>query len=103
MKNIEALFSSKKKGDVITLENIAKEFNKQITLAQAKKIQKLAADAKVEIISASEHAKYITAREAQKKIEERKKISQADAEDEFDLHKEKELLEWSRSDSPVRM
>ena len=103
MKNVEALFSSKKKGDVITLENIAKEFNKQITLAQAKKIQKLASDAKVEIISASEHAKYITAREAQKKIEERKKISQADAEDEFDLHKEKELLEWSRSDSPVRM
>lgn len=103
MKNIEALFSSKKKGDVVTLENIAKEFNKQITLTQAKKIQKLATDAKVEIISASEHAKYITAREAQKKIEERKKISQADAEEEFDLHKEKELLEWSRSDSPVRM
>lgn len=103
MKNVEALFSSKKKGDVITFENIAKEFNKQITLAQAKKIQKLASDAKVEIISASEHAKYITAREAQKKIEERKKFSQADAEEEFDLHKEKELLEWSRSDSPVRM
>ncbi|DAB40666.1 MAG TPA: RNA polymerase sigma factor RpoD [Sulfurovum sp. UBA12169] len=103
IKNVETLFSSKKKGDVITLENIAKEFGKQITLAQAKKIQKLAADTKVEIISASEHAKYITSKEAQKKIDDRKKLSQSDAEDEFDLHKEKELLEWSRSDSPVRM
>ena len=103
IKNAETLFSSKKKGDVITLENIAKEFGKQITLAQAKKIQKLATDTKVEIISASEHAKYITSKEAQKKIDDRKKLSQSDAEDEFDLHKEKELLEWSRSDSPVRM
>ena len=103
IKNVETLFSSKKKGDVITLENIAKEFGKQITLAQAKKIQKLATDTKVEIISASEHAKYITSKEAQKKIDDRKKLSQSDAEDEFDLHKEKELLEWSRSDSPVRM
>ena len=33
----------------------------------------------------------------------RKKLVDGSAEDEFDLHKEKELLEWSRSDSPVRM
>jgi RNA polymerase primary sigma factor len=38
MKNIEALFTSKKKSDVVTLENIAKEFTKQPTAAQAKKI-----------------------------------------------------------------
>ncbi|PTB83907.1 RNA polymerase sigma factor RpoD [Sulfurovum lithotrophicum] len=103
MKSIEALFTSKKKGDVVTLENIAKEFTKQPTAAQAKKIHKFATDAKVEIISASEHAKYLTDKEKKRRDELRKKLAEGGSEDEFDLHKEKELLEWSRSDSPVRM
>jgi len=101
MKNVEALFKSKKKGDVVTFENIAKEFNKQITAAQAKKIHKLAEDNKVKIISASEYASYLIAKEKKRREDARKKGNSE--EDEFDLHKEKELLEWSRSDSPVRM
>ncbi len=60
MKSIESLFTSKKKSEVVTLENIAKEFAKQPTLAQVKKIHKLGSDAKVEVISASEYSKYIT-------------------------------------------
>ncbi|MEN8727930.1 MAG: RNA polymerase sigma factor RpoD [Sulfurovum sp.] len=103
MKNIEALFQSKKKGDVVTLENIAKEFAKQPTAAQAKKIHKFASDAKVEVISASEYAKFLTAKEKKRREDARKKLADGGTEDEFDLHKEKELLEWSRSDSPVRM
>lgn len=103
MKSIEALFTSKKKGDVITLENIAKEFNKQITAAQAKKIKKLSLDHKVDIVSSSEYAKLLTTKQAEKMEEARKKLAAGDEADEFDLHKEKELLEWSRSDSPVRM
>ncbi len=102
MKKIEALFTSKKKGDVVTLENIAKEFTKQPTAAQAKKIHKFATDAKVEIISASEHAKYLTDKETKKRADARKKFADG-GEDEFNLNKEKEILEWSRSDSPVRM
>ena len=103
MKNIEALIQSKKKGDVVTLENIAKEFTKQPTAAQAKKIHKLGSDAKVEIVSASEYAKFITTKEKKRREDARKKLADGSTEDEFDLHKEKELLEWSRSDSPVRM
>ncbi len=103
MKSIEALFQSKKKGDVVTLENMAKEFTKQPTSAQAKKIHKLATDAKVEIASASEYAKFLTVKEKKKKEDARQKLIDGSTEDEFDLHKEKELLEWSRSDSPVRM
>ena len=103
MKSVETLFQSKKKGDVVTLENIAKEFAKQPTAAQAKKIHKFAADAKVEITSASEYAKFLTNKEKKRKEDARKKLADGTAEDEFDLHKEKELLEWSRSDSPVRM
>jgi len=103
MKNIEALFKSKKKGDVVTFENIAKEFNKAPTAAQAKKIHAMAKDAKVEIVSASEYAKHLTDKESKRREDARKRASDNTIEDEFDLHKEKELLEWSRSDSPVRM
>ncbi|CAA6823651.1 MAG: RNA polymerase sigma factor RpoD [uncultured Sulfurovum sp.] len=103
MKSVEALFQSKKKDDIVTLENIAKEFSKQPTLAQAKKIHKFSTDAKAEIISASEFAQFLTEKEKKKRDEERKKLIEGGNKDEFDLHKEKELLEWSRSDSPVRM
>ena len=102
MKNIEALFTSKKKGDVVTLENIAKELTKQPTAAQAKKIYKFATDSKTEIISASEYAKFLTEKEKKRRADARKRLAEG-GEDEFDLNKEKEILEWSRSDSPVRM
>ncbi|MEA2047849.1 MAG: RNA polymerase sigma factor RpoD [Campylobacterota bacterium] len=103
MKSIETLFTSKKKGDVITFENIAKEFTKQPTVAQAKKIHKFSSDMKIELASASEYAKFLTAKEAKRREDSRKRLMDGENEDEFDLHKEKELLEWSRSDSPVRM
>ena len=103
MKKIEELFKSKKKGDMVTFENIAKEFNKAPTLAQAKKIHKLAEETKTQLVSASEYAKHLTEQETQRKEEARRKASDGELEDEFDLAKEKELLEWSRSDSPVRM
>ncbi|MEJ2498127.1 MAG: RNA polymerase sigma factor RpoD [Sulfurovaceae bacterium] len=103
MTQIEGLIKSKKKGDVLTFENIAKEFIKPVTQAQAKKIKKLAADNKKQIISASEYAQYITDKRRAKRESDRKKLIDDNNEDEFDLAKEKELLEWSRSDSPVRM
>ncbi|MDQ7085059.1 MAG: RNA polymerase sigma factor RpoD [Sulfurovum sp.] len=103
MKSIEALFISKKKGDVVTLENIAKELNRQPTLAQVKKVLKFSLSTKIEIISASDYAKYLTAKEVQRRKDVRQKLIDNKDQDEFDLHKEKELLEWSRSDSPVRM
>jgi RNA polymerase primary sigma factor len=102
MKNIESLFTAKKKIDVVTLENIAKELTKQPTAAQAKKIHKLASDSKVKIISASEYAEYLSIKERKRRDEMRKKLAEG-SEGEFDLHKDKEVLEWSRSDSPVRM
>ena len=102
MKKIELLFTSKKKTEVVTLEDIAKEFTKQLTAAQAKKIHKIATDSKVKVISASEYSKYLTTKEKKRLEDVRKKLAEGD-EDGFDLLKEKEVLEWSRSDSPVRM
>ncbi|WP_292655840.1 RNA polymerase sigma factor RpoD [Nitratifractor sp.] len=103
MKTIEALFNKAKKGEMITFENLAKEFDKAPTAAQAKKIKKLADEKGVQILSASEYAKHLTLQEAERREIERQKLSDGEIEEEFDITKEKELLEWSRSDSPVRM
>jgi len=45
----------------------------------------------------------VTTQEAEKRESDRKKLSDESLEEEFDFTREKELLEWSRSDSPVRM
>jgi len=103
MKVLEALFGKTRKGDLFTFENIAKEFDKAPTAAQAKKIKKFADDRNVKIVSASEYAKHLTILESRRREAERKKLSDGEIEEEFDITKEKELLEWSRSDSPVRM
>ena len=103
MKKLETLFKSKKKGNQVTFEGIAKEFEKQITAVQAKKIARMAADCGIKIVSASEYAKAQTERaKKQREIARKKQLDNNELE-EFDMTKEKELLEWSRSDSPVRM
>ncbi len=103
MKTIETLFNNSKKGEMLTFENLAKEFDKAPTITQARKIKKFADDKGVEIISASEYAKYLTLKESERLKAQRKRLSDGEIEEEFDITKEKELLEWSRSDSPVRM
>ena len=103
MKRVEELFIAKKKGDVVTFENIAKEFDKQITASQAKKIHQFSTKHAIGMVSASEYAKFLSAKELKRREAARKKMSENNLEEEFDFTKEKELLEWSRSDSPVRM
>ena len=103
MKQIEEILGAKKKSDFITYENIAKEFSKPITSAQAKKIYKITQDKHINVISASEYAKNTTLKQVENRELLRKKNSDGSLEEEFDFAKEKELLEWSRSDSPVRM
>ena len=102
-KSLEEIFNKSKKGDIITFEDIAKEFDKQPTLAQAKKILKLAKKNNIKIVSSSEYAKHLFEQEKKQQSELEKRNSIENADEEFDFLKEKELLEWSRSDSPVRM
>ena len=99
----EELFKKLKKGTIATFENIAKEFEKVPTVAQAKKIKSLAKKHNIKIVSASEYAKYISHKNELKIEALREQAAESDFEDEFDITKDKELLEWSRSDSPVRM
>jgi len=101
-KRLEEIFASCKKSDILTFEDLAKEFDKQPTLVQSRKILKLSKKYKINIVSSSEYAKHLFEKE-KKRIALARKNAMQDNEEEFDFLKEKELLEWSRSDSPVRM
>ncbi|MCK5853631.1 MAG: RNA polymerase sigma factor RpoD [Sulfurovaceae bacterium] len=101
-KNLEAIFTSCKKGDVVTYEDLAKEFEKQPTLVQTRKILKLSEKNKIALLTSSEYSKHLFELE-KKRIEAIQKRGALGDGEEFDYLKEKELLEWSRSDSPVRM
>ncbi|WP_201353352.1 RNA polymerase sigma factor RpoD [Hydrogenimonas urashimensis] len=100
---LEKLFEEHKNEKYITFEKIVQLFEKQPTLTQAKNILKLAKKHNIKIITSSERAMLLNIEEAEKRESDRQKLSDQSLEEEFDFTREKELLEWSRSDSPVRM
>jgi RNA polymerase primary sigma factor len=101
-KAIETLINENR-GGYITQEALMSLFTKAPSLANAKKIASLLKKADTKLITSAEIAKLKNKQEAQARLDEIKKLHDDGLEDEFDLSKEKELLEWSRSDSPVRM
>lgn len=102
MQNLESFFKEEE-STYITYEKIAQILTKAPTSAQVKKIRDMAKKYKKELLSSSEVAKKLNIEDKIKSQEERKKILDEELEEEFDFTKERELLEWSRSDSPVRM
>jgi len=100
---LEKLFEEHKDDQYVTFETVVQVFEKQPTLAQARNILKLAKKYGVKIITSSERAMLLNIEEAEKRETEKKRLSDDSLEEEFDFTREKELLEWSRSDSPVRM
>ncbi|MRI83492.1 MAG: RNA polymerase sigma factor RpoD [Nitratiruptor sp.] len=101
-KKLETFFKEHENG-YVTYEGLVDLFDRQPTLAQARKILQLKDKYNVEIITSAEAAKKLNLQEQERKEEERKKLSEEELVEEFDLTKDKDLLEWSRSDSPVRM
>ncbi|MBU1658405.1 RNA polymerase sigma factor RpoD [bacterium] len=101
-KAIESFFNNKSK-DCLTYEALVDLFDKQPTSAQAKNIFKLIVKTKSCIYTGSEHAKKLNDREAEARRDAQRKMLESNESDKFDILKEHELLEWSRSDSPVRM
>jgi RNA polymerase primary sigma factor len=99
---LEELFAENEKA-YVTYENVMDLFIKPPTPANVKKLMSLLEKYKVTLISSAEIAKMRNKEEARRREEERQKIKDDALEEEFDLASEKELLEWSRSDSPVRM
>ena len=101
-KRLEDLFNLHK-NDYLTYEELMDAFTKQPTASNSKKILTLLTENGVKLISSAEIAKIRNKIEAQEAEIERQKIQDEALAENFNLSKEKELLEWSRSDSPVRM
>ncbi|MCI6642279.1 MULTISPECIES: RNA polymerase sigma factor RpoD [Campylobacter] len=103
LSQIEKFFSENQK-NYVTFERLIKFFDKAPTSTQVKKIEDLAKNFKIKLISSAEIAK-IKNIEDLKRIKEREKKAKSELEknDDFDIASDNELLEWSRSDSPVRM
>ncbi len=90
------------KGTILTYEKIIKIFPKAPSGANVKKLIALVQLYNVTLITSQEQAKRMNVLEEKRKAEQREKLKESD-DGVFDLLKNKELLEWSRSDSPVRM
>ncbi len=101
-KKLEEIFTADRK-ECITFEEIVKVFEKNPTLAQAKNIIKLSEKRKNCLYTAEQYSKMLNEQEKTRREDALRRISEEAHEHEFDLMKERELLEWSRSDSPVRM
>ncbi|RDU69045.1 RNA polymerase sigma factor RpoD [Helicobacter cholecystus] len=102
IKELELLFSEEET-PYISYEKIAQTLQKAPNATQVKKVKELAKKYTKQLMSSSEVAKLLNIQDKTKLIEEKKKVLDGELEDEFDFMKERELLEWSRSDSPVRM
>ncbi|EPV6055105.1 RNA polymerase sigma factor RpoD [Campylobacter jejuni] len=99
---LEELFQENAK-DYITYEKLVKYLTKQPSASTAKKVQALMKKHKVQLFSAAEIAQMKNIEDAKRLQEEKQKLQDISLENEFDLANENDLLEWSRSDSPVRM
>jgi len=101
-KQLDEIFSQKRK-ECITFEEIVNVFEKPPTLPQAKSIIKLAEKHKNCLYTAEQQTKRLNDQERIRKADAIRRITEEAKENPFDIMKERELLEWSRSDSPVRM
>lgn len=102
MQELEILFQEEEI-PYISYEKIAQILDKAPTPAQVKKVRELVKKYDKQLMSSSEVAKHLNIQDKTKMQEEKRKMLDGELEEEFDFMKERELLEWSRSDSPVRM
>ena len=99
---IEQFFDENQKS-YITYERLIKFFDKAPTATAVKKVEALTKKFDVELISAAEISKIKNLEDAKLKEATQKRLLDEGWDEEFDLSSDVELLEWSRSDSPVRM
>ena len=101
-EKLENLFKNAKE-ECISYETIAQAIDSEPTMSMIQKIKLLCKTYKKQLISSSEMAKNLNEKDKiQAEIIKQKNIEESLSE-EFDFQRERELLEWSRSDSPVRM
>ncbi len=98
---LEDLFKENK-NETVTYEKIVETMDKLPTAAVAKKISEMAKKHKTFLCSSAEAAKLMNLADAKRNKEAFLQMKSEQSE-MMDFTKDKELLEWSRSDSPVRM
>ncbi|MGX3045115.1 RNA polymerase sigma factor RpoD [Helicobacter sp. T3_23-1056] len=101
-QELEKLFKTAE-SKMVSYEAIAQILKKLPNQAQVKKVNELAKKYKCALLSSSELAKTLNIKDEEKSRQEREDFINNELDSEFDFMKDKELLEWSRSDSPVRM
>ena len=101
-KELEELFKDNTTG-ALTYEKIADTFDKLPTATVAKKIAELAKKHNIVLRTSAEAAKLMNLEDAKRNKEAFLQMKNEMQSDMMDFSKDKELLEWSRSDSPVRM
>ncbi len=100
--DLDTLFKENKDA-YVTYEKIVEDTSKAPTATLAKKVYDNSKKFNCKLVSSSEAAKLLNIQEKRKIEQEKQRLRDEELEDEFDFMKERELLEWSRSDSPVRM
>ncbi|WP_104727634.1 RNA polymerase sigma factor RpoD [Helicobacter felis] len=98
-EELEELFSNS--GKDVSYEQILDILQKIPTSSQLKKIRELASKYEKNFVHSSECA--LTSLSVDRKVVRKKAKTLEEDNDDLDFIKEKELTEWSRSDSPVRM
>lgn len=101
-EQLEQLFKNTKE-NCISYEMIAQTINTEPTMAIIQKLKTLCKTHKKQLISSSEMAKNLNEQDKIKADRIKQKNIEESLSEEFDFQRERELLEWSRSDSPVRM
>lgn len=100
-EQLEQLFKTNE--NYISYEMIAQAIDTEPTMAIIKKIKKLCKTHKIQLISSSEMAKNLNEQDKIKSNLVKQQNIKDSLSEEFDFKYERELNEWSRSDSPVRM
>ncbi len=100
-KELEEHFASNFKG-YVTYEKVVKFLSKAPGINVVRKLETLCKKHKVELCSSAEIAKLQNFAEAKQREKERQKLQDTSTEKDLDASND-DILEWGRSESPVRM
>jgi len=103
-EKVEGLLDNRKNSDsCLTFDRIASVLDRQPSTAQAKNLLKLVNKHDACLYTTYQFSKKLNDEENKRKEKARRKAYLDALREDYDIMKERELLEWSRSDSPVRM
>ncbi len=97
------LASQLPKGECLTFDQVASVLDRQPTQAQGKALINILQKENLCIDTFYQHIEKLSKKEREEKAQKQQEAYREAIQKEFDLKREREVFEWSRSDSPVRM